>query len=136
VTTSPESGARPMAARVQGGDDGLTAGRTPGCRTLGGNRAASSARWRRKAGARRNGAPRPEGGRVVTDARWRLDPSDGVTRRGYVRGMAQKLLSKPTRARIKRDFWRPDEPRLLVRKAWGRGWTVNFARIFRRGGRR
>jgi len=47
--------------------------------------------------------------------------------------MTQKLLAKPTRARVKRDFWRPDEPRLFVRKAWGRSWTVNFARIFRRG---
>jgi hypothetical protein len=46
--------------------------------------------------------------------------------------MTQKLLSKPTRARIKRDFWRPGEPRLFVHKTWGRGWTVNFARIFRR----
>jgi hypothetical protein len=47
--------------------------------------------------------------------------------------MTQKLLSKPMRARVKRDFWRPNEPRLFVRTAWGRGWTVNFARIFRRG---
>ena len=86
----------------------------------------------RKAGARRNRAPRPEGSRVVNAAKWRLDPSDGETWRGYVRGMTQKLFSKPTRARIKRDFWRPDEPRLVVRKAWGRGWTVNLARIFRR----
>jgi hypothetical protein len=122
-----------MAASALGGNDGVTARRTPGCRTLGGNRAASSARWRRKAGARRNGAPRPERRRVVTDARWRLDPSDGRTWRGYVRGMTRKLLTKTTRARAKRDFWRPDEPRLFVRKAWGRGWTVNFARIFRRG---
>jgi hypothetical protein len=81
----------------------------------------------------RGRAPRPERGRVVTDAKWRLDPSDGRAWPGYVRGMTQKLLSKPTRARVRRDFWRPDEPRLFVRKAWGRGWTVNFARIFRRG---
>ena len=47
--------------------------------------------------------------------------------------MTQKLFSKPTRARIKRDFWRPDEPRLVVRQAGGGGWTVNVARIFRRG---
>ena len=47
--------------------------------------------------------------------------------------MTRNLLAKPTRGRIKRDFWRPDEPRLIVRKAWGRGWTVNFARIFGRG---
>jgi len=46
--------------------------------------------------------------------------------------MSQRLFSRPTRAQLKRDFWRPDEARVLVRKAWGRGWTVNFAHIFRR----
>lgn len=33
-----------------------------------------------------------------------------------------------------REFWRPDERRVWVRKQprWGRGWTVNWAEIARR----
>jgi hypothetical protein len=50
--------------------------------------------------------------------------------------MTKRLFSRPTRTKLKRDFWRPDEPRLFVRKAWGRGWTINFARVVRREGSR
>jgi hypothetical protein len=50
--------------------------------------------------------------------------------------MTHRLVSKPTWAQLKRDFWRPSERRLFVRKAWGRGWTINFARIVRGGARR
>ena len=122
-----------MAASALGGNDGVTAGRTPGCRTprrKPGQRVPPAGEGRP---GRAGTAPRPERSRVAADAKWRLDPSDGRTWRGYVRDMTQKLLAKPTRPRVKRDFWRPDEPRLFVRKARGRGWTVNFARIFRRG---
>jgi hypothetical protein len=42
------------------------------------------------------------------------------------------LLRLPTREQLRRDLWRPEEPRLLVRKAWGIGWTVNLAHLFRR----
>jgi len=33
-----------------------------------------------------------------------------------------------------REFWRPDEPKVIVRKQrrWGWGWTLNFAEIARR----
>ena len=44
-----------------------------------------------------------------------------------------KILGKPTRRDLVADFWRPAEQRLLVRRRWGWGWTVNFARLFRRG---
>lgn len=64
--------------------------------------------------------------------KWGLRRSDARVGGDYVRSMKGKLLSKPTRAQLRRDFWRLDEPRLFVRKAWGRGWTVNFARLFGR----
>jgi hypothetical protein len=38
---------------------------------------------------------------------------------------------------LKREFWRPEDPRVLVRKQpmFGWGWTVNFAAIRRRSRR-
>jgi hypothetical protein len=35
---------------------------------------------------------------------------------------------------LRREFWRPDEPKVIVRKQrrWGWGWTLNFAEIARR----
>jgi hypothetical protein len=57
-------------------------------------------------------------------------------RAGSLRGVTNRVFSRPTRALIKRDFWRPDEPPLFVHKARGRGWTINFARIARRRGSR
>ena len=33
---------------------------------------------------------------------------------------------------IKEDFWRPQEHRVLVRRRFGWGWTVNFAELTRR----
>lgn len=39
---------------------------------------------------------------------------------------------KPTKARYKARLWNPDEPRFLVPKVWGWGWSFNFARLFGR----
>lgn len=33
----------------------------------------------------------------------------------------------PSPARIKRSLWAPDDPRLLVPRAFGVGWSVNLA---------
>lgn len=30
-----------------------------------------------------------------------------------------------------RDIWRPEEPKLFVRRADGMGWSINFAHLFR-----
>ena len=40
----------------------------------------------------------------------------------------------PKKQPLKRDFWRPDEHRLWVRKQprWGWGWTINWAGLARR----
>ena len=37
-----------------------------------------------------------------------------------------------TWARIKSRVWNPAEPRLFVPRAFGWGWTINFARLFGR----
>ena len=36
--------------------------------------------------------------------------------------------------RLPREAWRPDEPNAWVRKQppWGRGWTINWAELWRR----
>ncbi|HEY5058792.1 MAG TPA: DUF5808 domain-containing protein [Gaiellaceae bacterium] len=39
---------------------------------------------------------------------------------------------RPTKARVKSRLWNPSEPRLIVPKAFGWGWTINFARVFGR----
>ena len=46
----------------------------------------------------------------------------------------------PNKQPLKREFWRPETRRLLVRRqprwGWGWGWTVNFAEVARRLRRR
>jgi len=39
---------------------------------------------------------------------------------------------RPTRARYASRMWNPAEPRLFVPKAFGWGWTINFARLLGR----
>ncbi len=39
---------------------------------------------------------------------------------------------RPTLARIKNRIWNPDDPRVLVPKAFGWGWTVNFNALLRK----
>jgi hypothetical protein len=35
----------------------------------------------------------------------------------------------PTPKRIKRSLWAPDDPRVFVPRAFGIGWSVNFAAV-------
>lgn len=46
-------------------------------------------------------------------------------------------MSSP-RPSLKREFWRPEDPRVLVPKqpAFGWGWAINFAAVVRRLRRR
>ncbi len=39
---------------------------------------------------------------------------------------------RPTKSRFKRRLWNRGERRLFVPKAYGWGWSINFARLFRR----
>lgn len=38
-------------------------------------------------------------------------------------------LRTPTRERVLRSVWAPDDPRIVVPRAFGVGWSVNFARL-------
>jgi hypothetical protein len=46
--------------------------------------------------------------------------------------MASK--SKRPRSPLKREFWRPESNKILVRRGsgWGWGWTINWAAVQRR----
>ncbi len=39
---------------------------------------------------------------------------------------------RPSKARIKNRAWDPANPRLFVPKAYGWGYSINFARLLRR----
>lgn len=39
---------------------------------------------------------------------------------------------RPTAARVKQRWWNPKDPRLFTPKAFGWGFGINFARLFRR----
>lgn len=40
--------------------------------------------------------------------------------------------SRPTWAELRRSYWDPDEPRIIVPKTYGWGLDVNLAPLFRR----
>ncbi len=39
---------------------------------------------------------------------------------------------RPTKERARSRYWNPSEPRLIVPKVYGWGWTINLARLFGR----
>jgi hypothetical protein len=39
---------------------------------------------------------------------------------------------RPTAERVKSRWWNPGEPRLVVPKSFGWGWSLNLARLLRR----
>jgi uncharacterized protein DUF5808 len=39
---------------------------------------------------------------------------------------------RPTAKRVKSRWWNPSEPRFIVPKSFGWGWSFNFARLFGR----
>ena len=39
---------------------------------------------------------------------------------------------RPTKSRIRSRAWDPSNPRLFVPKVFGWGYSINFARLFRR----
>ncbi len=38
-------------------------------------------------------------------------------------------LRPPTRARIRERIWNPDNPRIIVPRVFGAGWTINLGRL-------
>jgi hypothetical protein len=51
---------------------------------------------------------------------------------GRIAGVVPYDLRRPTLTRMRERWWNPSEPRLLVPTVFGVGWTLNFARLFRR----
>jgi hypothetical protein len=49
-----------------------------------------------------------------------------------------KSVSKRPRSPLKKEFWRPEESRMIVRRKWpwGWGWTVNWAAVAKKVRRR
>jgi hypothetical protein len=52
--------------------------------------------------------------------------------REYRSGQAMK--TETAKQTLKREFWRPEDPRIWVRKQprFGCGWAINFAAVARR----
>jgi hypothetical protein len=46
----------------------------------------------------------------------------------------EKSRMNTTKSPLEREFWRPEEGKVWVRKqrGWGWGWTVNWAEVRRR----
>ena len=50
--------------------------------------------------------------------------------------MPNRQRDQSIRARIHRDLWDPENPRIWKRKEFGYGWTINLAALLRRIARR
>jgi hypothetical protein len=57
-----------------------------------------------------------------------------LTRTGRFLGLPYDWR-RPTRQRLRQRIWNPDEPRVLVPKAYGWGYAINFAALLRRRAR-
>lgn len=54
-----------------------------------------------------------------------------VKKTGKILGMPYDFR-RPTLARIRERIWNPDDPRLIVPRVFGMGWTVNLASLRKR----
>ena len=50
---------------------------------------------------------------------------------GVLFGFVPYDLRRPSSARLRATLWSPDDPRLVVPRAFGVGWTLNFGRVTR-----
>ena len=58
-------------------------------------------------------------------------PRDERTWHGHI-GFVPYDLRPPTLTRVRDSLWNPDDGRVLVPRAFGVGWTVNFGAIWER----
>lgn len=56
-------------------------------------------------------------------------PAERRTWHGQVWGFVPYDLRRPTLARIREGLWAPDDPRLLMPRAFGVGWSPNVGRL-------
>jgi hypothetical protein len=68
------------------------------------------------------------GAAVVTELR---KPKQDRTWHGELAGFIPYDLRFPTPARVKASFWSPDDPRWLLPRAAGVGWSPNLGRAYR-----
>lgn len=66
---------------------------------------------------------------VATELR---KPRAERTWHGRVLGLVPYDLRPPTLARVKESFWSPDDPRLVLPRAFGLGWSPNLGRLLTR----
>jgi hypothetical protein len=60
-------------------------------------------------------------------------PTEDRTWHGTVDVPVPYEFRLPSAERMTRSVWAPDDSRLFVPMAWGVGWSVNVARLLRRG---
>ena len=53
-------------------------------------------------------------------------------RTGTFLGVPYDWRRRGFRARLRERWWNPAEPRLITPRAFGWGYAINFARLFRR----
>jgi hypothetical protein len=56
-------------------------------------------------------------------------PRDERTWHGVLFGFVPYDLRVPTLDRLRRSLWAPDDDRLVLPRAFGIGWSPNFARL-------
>lgn len=65
---------------------------------------------------------------VAAVARELRRPKSERTWQGHLGGVPYDFRT-PSPARVKRSLWAPDDPRVFVPRAFGVGWSVNFAGV-------
>src|SRR5262249_59409494 len=61
-----------------------------------------------------------------------VKPAAERTWTGMVAGVVPYDFRRPTLARVRQRLWAPDDPRSLVPRVFGVGWTLNVGRLVRR----
>lgn len=57
-----------------------------------------------------------------------IEDSGTATPQGRILGMPYEFRA-PTAARVMERMWNPADPRIMVPRTWGVGWTINFGAI-------
>lgn len=63
-------------------------------------------------------------------------PAEERTWHGDLAGLVPYDLRPPTLARLRERVWAPEDPHLIVPRAFGVGWTLNVGRVVRLARRR
>jgi Family of unknown function (DUF5808) len=66
------------------------------------------------------------GAAVVKEVR---TPAENRTWHGELAGLVPYDLRPPTAERVRERLWAPDDPRLVMPRAFGVGWTLNVGRV-------